>query len=279
MKILTIVLSSLVALLVLVYCLAAPVNHQWLAKQIAFYPGPEPVNTEKILLSSPCIPERLTLNCAGDQISALYLKNPEARFVCLYSHGNAGSMIYRSGKLNALYLAGLSVLTYDYAGFGKSSGHPSFKNATDNGLVACRYLLEHGYKPEQIVLYGESIGGGVSSEIARQIDVRALVLDSTFTSPSAWVQGRIPALKIYPPFMIASPQLNTLDLVTHFKGDILVVCPGEDETIPVSHSQKLFDCAARPKTMVILPDSAHATVSPVDYKLYSESLKQFVKSL
>lgn len=276
----TLVLTGiLVALVVPAYILAAPRFHQDLVSRIAFYPGPEPADTEAILATLPAY-ERLSFDSHGRKISALLIKNSKTNYICLFSHGNAGSMIYRSGKLNALHAAGLSVLIYDYGGFGKSSGHSTLRSAADDGASALHYLLMHGYKPEQVVLYGESIGGGITSEIAKIIKPRALVLDSTFTSPADWVRGKIPLFHVYPDFMLSSPLLNNVDMVRQFKGvNLLIFKPGSDDTIPVSHSQKLYDAAAMPKTMVTLPGSPHAIVTVKDYKLYSESLKVFADSL
>lgn len=271
-KTLNIILVVVACLLLFLYLFLAPRFHPNLVNQIAFHPAPEPADAEEYLKQFAA--KRLTID---NRISALFFKNPESNLVCIYSHGNADSMVYRAYKAEALRAAGLSVLMYDYSGYGKSLGKPSFSVVAEDGKAVYDYLVNSlHYKPSQIVLYGESIGGGVTSEIARYADSCALILDSTFLAPATWAKDRIAALHIFPEQLILAPSLSVEALFPAYKSPVLVVKPGNDQVIPTTHSDRLFALAQGQKTLVTLPHSPHGIVDSSDFDLYKNTLKTFV---
>ena len=75
-----------------------------------------------------------------------------------------------------------SVLIFDYPGYGKSSGKPSEQGCYAAAEASYHWLTTVLQMPaERIVLYGESLGGGVATELAVRSPHRALVLVRTFT--------------------------------------------------------------------------------------------------
>ncbi len=273
-------LATIVVLALIAYLVMAPRFHPEFVNQVAFYPGPEEEGSEKYLKIGDVVGERVMIPVNtryGDrQISAVFFARPGSRLVTLYSHGNAGSMIGRWPKVKCLLDANSSVLMYDYAGYGKSSGHPSMEAVAADGIAAYDYLekVKH-YKSDQIVLYGESIGGGVSSEIARARKSCGLILDCTFLSPAAWAKKRIGPLNIYPDELLMHPSLNVESLFPDYRGAVLVIKPGHDDVIPTSHSDKLFAVATGYKQMLPLPNSPHGWVEAADMPTYAAGLKEF----
>jgi len=271
-KTLNIIMAVLAILLLALYLFLAPRFHPDLVNQIAFYPAPEPKDAEEYL--GRYGGERLTID---NRISAVFFRNPDSKLVCIYSHGNANSMVYRADKADALKAAGLSVLMYDYSGYGKSLGKPSFSVVAEDGKAVYDYLINTmHYQPNQIVLYGESIGGGVSSEIARHGETLALILDSTFLAPAVWAKDRIAALHIFPEQLILAPSLSVEGLFPDYKGAVLVLKPGHDQVIPTVHSDRLYALAQGAKALVTLPHSPHGIVDGADFDLYRSTLKTFV---
>ncbi len=272
MNVLLTVLAGLALLFISIYLFLAPRFHPDLVNQIAFHPCVEPADAEQCLEHYGG--ERLTID---GRISAVLFKNPQSKLLCIYSHGNADSMIYRSEKAEALKESGMSVLMYDYAGYGKSLGKPSFGVVTTDGCAVYDYVVsELHYQPNQIVLYGESIGGGVSSEIARHGETAALILDSTFLAPATWAKDRLAPLRIYPQELILSPSLSIEALLPNYKGAVLVLKPGNDAVIPTSHSDRNFALAKEHKRLVELPHSPHGIVDGADFELYRTTLKSFI---
>ncbi len=277
-------IATVVVFALILYLTFAPRFHPEFVNRVAFYPGPEEAGAEQYLKIGAVQAERVMIPVStrfGDrQISAAFFEKPGAKFVTLYSHGNAGSMLGRWPKVACLLDAGSSVLMYDYAGYGKSPGQASMEAVAADGIAAYDYLakIKH-FKSDQIVLYGESIGGGVSSEIARARDSCGLILDCTFLSPAAWAKKRIGPLNIYPDALLMHPSLNVQSLFPSYKGAVLVIKPGHDDVIPTSHSDTLYAAATGTKQLLDLPTSPHGWVQQADMPLYAAGLKEFYRSL
>ena len=109
------------------------------------------------------------LNTAsGNRIPAFYIERPNAAVTILFSHGNAEDlgMIYDWFSDLARVLRA-NVLAYDYSGYGKASGTPSEQNCYGDIEAAFHYLTQVRHvPPEQIVLYGRSLGSGPSCYLA-----------------------------------------------------------------------------------------------------------------
>ncbi len=138
---------------------------------------PMPPNAYSIpgLLRLPAMP--------NGEIAALYLKNPKAAVTLLYSHGNGEDLESVLPLLSEYQRRGFSVLAYDYPGYGRSPGKSSEQGAY-RAIDACyRFLTdEQSVSPEQIVLYGRSLGSGPAVDLASREPVGGLVLEGGFVS-------------------------------------------------------------------------------------------------
>ncbi|MCE9530829.1 MAG: alpha/beta fold hydrolase [Planctomycetes bacterium] len=116
---------------------------------------------------------------------------PGATEVLVICHGNGGNLSYRGNTLIRFReVLGCSVLIFDYPGYGKCEGKPTEENCYASAEAAFRWLNEiKGYPSQQVILFGESLGGGVAVEIAKRQPCRALVLFKTFTSLPAVAAG------------------------------------------------------------------------------------------
>src|SRR5688500_15969555 len=108
---------------------------------------------------------------------------PEARGAVLIFHGNAGNISHRIGYLTMFARLGYSTLIIDYRGYGRSTGGPSEEGTYRDAEAAWLHLSEaRMIRPEDIVIFGESLGAGVATWLAAKYRPRALVLASAFTS-------------------------------------------------------------------------------------------------
>jgi fermentation-respiration switch protein FrsA (DUF1100 family) len=90
-------------------------------------------------------------------------RKPMAVLVC---HGNGGNIGYRLELCRALLDTGVSVLMFDYRGYGRSEGRPGEEGTYHDAQAAYEWLRSHGFSGKDIVAYGESLGGGVACELA-----------------------------------------------------------------------------------------------------------------
>ncbi|MCA9686526.1 MAG: alpha/beta hydrolase, partial [Myxococcales bacterium] len=129
----------------------------------------------------------------GEQLGAWYLAaDPSGALadrnaVVLYCHGNAGNIGGRMPALSGLRPLGMSVLIFDYRGYGDSTGRPTVAGTRLDIAAAWEHLLTRGFAPDHIVLWGRSLGGAIAIDQAARASEAgtppgALVVESTFTS-------------------------------------------------------------------------------------------------
>ncbi len=182
-------------------------------------------------------------------LSAWFIPSKEAdSYVILHCHGNGGNISNRVDYSLIFHQIGLSSLQFDYRGYGNSSGSPTEEGLYLDAITAWEYLVnDRQIPPSKIILYGESLGGGVASYVALQKPVGGLILASTFTS----VPDR--GAEIYPfvpVHALSKYQFNTYDRLPQIKVPILVIHSRDDIIIPFSHGEKNFARANEPKTFL-----------------------------
>ncbi len=163
----------------------------------------------------------------------------------LFSHGNAGTMSNRLDRALMFHRGGVSVLLYDYRGFGASTGRPSEGGLRLDAQAAWRWLVdEQGVPPRRVVLLGESLGGGVTAHLASLHRPGGMILESTFTSAvdlgtelAPWLPVRLLARDRYP----------VRQLLAGMDFPKLFLHSPQDEVIPYRHGQALFEAAPEPK--------------------------------
>ncbi len=102
--------------------------------------------------------------------------------VILFFHGNAGNISFRLNYIQKLYEIGFSLLFFDYPGFGLSDGIPNEESCVETGKLFYDFLIEQKeYISNNIIFYGESIGGSIACKLADLLNIKFLILQSTFT--------------------------------------------------------------------------------------------------
>lgn len=207
----------------------------------------------------------------GIEISALYLPDPEATYTLLYSHGNAEDLGYARPELLGLNRIGFSIFAYDYRGYGTSQGRPSEAGAYLDIDAAYDYLTtDLEISPEQIILYGRSVGGGPSVDLASRQPVGGLILESTFVSAFR-VLTRISIL----PF----DKFTNIAKIQSIQAPVLILHGTEDNLIPIWHSQALYEKALEPKFSLWIEGAGHNDVSWVGGEEYIKALQDFAHYL
>ncbi len=167
------------------------------------------------------------------------------RGVVLFFHGNGGNISHRLGSLELFHRLGLSTLIIDYRGYGRSEGSPGEQGTYLDAEAAWRYLVEERQIPaNQIIVFGESLGGAVAAWLAQTHIPRGLILVSTFTSVPDMGAQVYPFLPVR---LLARIRYNTLARLPEIHCPLLIVHSPDDEVVPFSHGQQLFAAANAPK--------------------------------
>ena len=173
-----------------------------------------------------------------------------ARGAVLVLHGNAGNISHRLEYLTMFNRLGYATLIVDYRGYGRSSGTPSEDGTYRDGEAAWRHLTEiRKFAPRDIVVFGESLGGGVATWLALQHPPRALVLASTFTSAPDLGAQVYPWLPVR---WLARIEYGNRARIGQIAAPVLIAHSKGDDIVPFSHGQALFDAAREPRQFLEL---------------------------
>ncbi|MDR1581490.1 MAG: alpha/beta hydrolase [Synergistaceae bacterium] len=184
----------------------------------------------------------------GVKLSGWYVPAPEARGTLLFFHGNAGNISHRLDSIEIFHYLGLSVFIVDYRGYGKSEGRRSIPGVTEDALSAWRYLTEErGISPDDIVMFGRSVGGAIAMQLMRYVTPRALILESTFSSLPEMI--RVPFLVPAVRFIIGDV-FNSAEIASELTVPALFFHSPDDGNVPYRLGRRLYEAAAGEKTFV-----------------------------
>ena len=171
---------------------------------------------------------------------------PDRGVVVLYFPGNAGNRLHRLPQLALFGSLGAQSVLVDYRGYGDNQGRPKEEDLAKDARAVWNELTNHlGIEPNRIVIYGESLGGGVatrlSSELCNErIEPGGLIIQSTFNSLDAVAQYHFPYLPVGLLLVDRFPSESRIKTVTC---PILQIHGNLDSIVPLEFGQKLFDAA------------------------------------
>jgi len=189
----------------------------------------------------------------GVQLHGWYVPARAPRATLVFFHGNAGNISHRLDSLRIFNELSLSVLIFDYRGYGQSAGAPTESGTYQDALAAWRYVTEsRGVQANEVVLFGRSLGAAIAAWLATQQRPGALIIESSFTSVpdmAAELYWWLPARKL------SRFQYATRDYVRQVECPVLVVHSPDDEIIPFRQGEAIYAAANEPKKLLRLSGS------------------------
>jgi len=179
------------------------------------------------------------------KLSGWFIPSEGTRGVILFCHGNAGNISHRLESIQIFHRLGLDVLIFDYQGYGQSEGTPTEHGTYRDAEAAWRYLIEERrVDPNEIVVFGRSLGGAVASWLAQSQTPGALILESAFTSLPDIAATVYPYIPVR---LLLRFKYNTAECLARINCPVLIVHSRHDEIMPFSHGRRLFEMAKEPK--------------------------------
>ena len=191
----------------------------------------------------------------------------------VYFHGNAGKLENRIHKLNHFKNMDVNFLIIAWRGFSGNEGKPSEKGLYDDGNSAILWLKNLGLKESDIILYGESLGTGVATELAQNKNFAGLVLETPFTSMIAAAKNFYPYI---PVGLLLRDKYKNDKKIKNINIPILVMHGEADQIVPFWMGKKIYEIANQPKYSYFTKYDDH--MMEYDEKLVFK-LKTFIKSL
>lgn len=190
----------------------------------------------------------------GERLVAWHVQAPPNRPVILYFHGNGGALVDRAPRFRAFAERGMGVLAVAYHGYGGSGGAPTQTALLADGESAFDEALRLGYRPQQIVVMGESLGSGVATMVAAHRQEAALILDSPYLSTLDVAERRY---RLFPVGLLMLDTFRSDLAIARVNAPMLMIHATGDQIIPFASAQALFALAHEPKTLLIEPGPGH----------------------
>ena len=210
------------------------------------------------------------------QLHGWYLPAKETKQVVLFFHGNAGNISHRGASLEVIHGQGRNVLILDYRGYGKSEGEVSEQGFYLDAMAAWQYLTEQrGYQPEDIILFGRSLGGAVATQLATKVQAKALILESTFSSVKDMAGMVMPLVS---KLVYMRYDFDTEAIISQVKSPVLVMHSPDDDVIPYSLGVKVYNAAKPPRYFYELHGS-HNNGFIESQPGYKQAINSFLESV
>jgi uncharacterized protein len=173
----------------------------------------------------------------------------------LYFHGNGGNLASRATRMAHYLKQGYGMTIMSYRGFGGSSGHPSERANVADALLAFDTLVASGTAAGDIVVYGESLGSGVATQVAALRPVGGVILDAPYTSTVDVGAGTYWFLPVR---LLMADRYETIRHIRRVTAPLLVVHGEQDSIIPVAMGRAVHAAATSTKRIVTFPRAGHA---------------------
>lgn len=194
----------------------------------------------------------------GLELEGWYFPPRDGQAIIVYFHGNADNLGGRVPKIEVYLERGYGVLLAGYRGYGGNPGSPSEEGLYKDARAYIDWLVQNkSTRPEDMILYGESLGSGVAVQMATEYNVKAIVLEAPFSAATAV------AKKTYfyvPVDLLMRDQYRNIDKIGDIDVPLLFIHGSRDNVTPVEIGRRLFEAANEPKTFVELPNAMHNDV-------------------
>tara|TARA_B110000014_G_scaffold262637_1_gene257065 strand:- start:104 stop:940 length:837 start_codon:yes stop_codon:yes gene_type:complete len=200
-------------------------------------------------------------------------KNIKKYKTILFLHGNAGSLENRIHKINHFKDMNINFLLIAWRGFNGNEGKPTEKGLYEDATSAVRWLKSKGITEEEIIIYGESLGTGIATEIAQNKNFAGVILESPFTSMIDAGKDKYPFLPVK--FLLKDKYQSNIK-IKNIKSPILIMHGKVDNIVPFHMGKKMYELANQPKYFYFSEYDDH--MMKYDKKLLNH-LKKFINSL
>ena len=207
----------------------------------------------------------------GTKLHGWLIRSPRSDApLMIFFHGNAGNITERAPAAEEFAKRGVSVLLFDWRGYGKSEGVPREEQLYDDALAA--YDFASKINPT-IVTYGESLGAPFSAYVAKHRRVRCAIVDSAF--PSLLDVGNA---HYFPLGYFAPRAMRTADWLNDARVPVLVIHGKRDEVVPFTLGMKLYNNLRVRKELLVCETAGHCEIEAFDTNRYYDTIIRFIAS-
>jgi fermentation-respiration switch protein FrsA (DUF1100 family) len=245
------VLKWLVVLAVLGYLVGLAVL--FFAQRAFIFPIPPTSRTSPEAAGFPQAEEHLLTTSDGEKVIVWHVPAKPGHAVVIYFHGNGDTLAWLVGRFRDITSDGTGLIALSYRGYAGSSGQPSEQGLLNDAAAAYAFAAAR-YSPEQMVVWGFSLGTGVAVALAATQPIGGLILEAPYTS-IVDVAGA--ALPFVPVRWLVRDQFHSDQRIARVTAPLLIMHGARDATIPIRFGERLFALAREPKQMVRFAEGGH----------------------
>ncbi len=215
----------------------------------------------------------------SEKIHGWWIPSPQPDAgVMLQLHGNGYNIGANITQAAFLHQLGFSVLLIDYRGYGQSPGRfPSEIQVYQDAEAGWRHLVQdRQIVPDQIFIFGHSLGGAIAIDLALQHPAAAgLFVESSFTSMLD-MATRTKQLGMFPVRWLLNQRFESIQKVRSLQLPVMFIHGDADLAVPSDMSQQLYEAASEPKQLLLVPMAGHNNVSEVGGMQYRQAIQEFI---
>lgn len=215
------------------------------------------------------VAQALTLESGGETLSGVLVKNPSRDYL-LFFYGNGQSMYEAKERLYYLSRTyNLNVVCFDYRGYGKSTGKPSFDGLKTDADAIYDFIVKT-YKPKRLYIFSQSIGTVPCTHLGSKIKFKGIIMEAGFTNAEEAVPrlnegAPFPPIKhwvkLTPEEKLLNMKMQPVEAIRTFTSPLLYLHGDADEVFPQEIGRHLFEAAgSKDKTFCSLPGTGHSNV-------------------
>ena len=266
-----------VAVALVLGCVAFVYGLRWFESVITFRPSRMSEQQSKSPAEGA---EIVWFNSAdGTRLNGWYFESQSKPAIAtiIFCHGNGGNILNVGWMGQRFAKHGFNVLLFDYRGYGASEEVALSESALyADGDAAVAYVENNkGVRPEQIILYGQSLGTTVATDVASRGNYGALVLESGLSSASSVANSALPWLPAWLHFL-GRNRFESARKIANVKSPVLIAHGDPDRTIPTDEARRLFASANEPKKLLIVPGAGHVVFAAAG-EPYLNQVEQFMR--
>ncbi|MEJ0063850.1 MAG: alpha/beta hydrolase [Alphaproteobacteria bacterium] len=202
-------------------------------------------------------PMRLTTDDGLTITSWYHAPRDASKPTIVFMQGNAGHPGQRNFKVLPWVGAGYGLVMVGYRGFGVNPGSPTEQGLYRDARAVLNDLKMRGITDRKLILYGESIGTGITVQMATEYSAAGVILESPYTSTGDVGAWRYPFLPVR---HLIWDRFDSLSKIANVHMPLMIMHGEADMVVPAQFGKKLYAAANEPKRAMFMAGLDHSTI-------------------
>jgi pimeloyl-ACP methyl ester carboxylesterase len=179
--------------------------------------------------------KEISLAVDGATLSALHFKQPDAKGVIFFLHGNSGNLSSWLRTTDFYRKNNFDVFMIDYRGYGKSTGSIESEAQLHRDVMTAWQSVAPQYGGRKRVIYGRSLGTTLAAKLSSEVASDLTVLVSPFYNLNAMREAHYAWL----PAALMRYTFTTDQWLTRAKSPVVIMHGERDELIGIEQAVRL----------------------------------------